>query len=395
MDAAEQIDGDGDQIVDVEMMVATSARDIDLPADVVGNGEVQDESRPLLNQSEKPKINIFSISYPRKKPRDKLLRLAEAEISVVSQAVQWVWNGSRYSGLVCMALSSVIYCIMEVISDIFSAQSIPLIETTFARCTIILILSYFWLRRSGQPILGQAQVRSLLLSRAVVGCLSLFSFIYSIQRLPLSQAIFLSLTTPVIASIMARIFMKEKLKVAEMGGLGCSFFGLIFLFSPILTTQGGLASSIYITGSNQTYAVLVGLFSALSGGISYCLVRAAAKTAEEPVATVFSFGALACLVAGICTFTFQDFVLPSVYSLLLIMILGVLAFLAEVLLARSLQLEKTSKVANVQFIEVALTQTWLISSSRLDSSFGRLIGILLILISISSTMYIGPDKETE
>lgn len=47
--------------------------------------------------------------------------------------------------------------------------------------------------------------------------------------------------------------------------------------------SGGLAGNVYITGSNQTYAVLVGLFSAISGGISYCLVRAAAKTSEEPV----------------------------------------------------------------------------------------------------------------
>uniref|UniRef100_A0A7N0ZTC8 EamA domain-containing protein n=1 Tax=Kalanchoe fedtschenkoi TaxID=63787 RepID=A0A7N0ZTC8_KALFE len=391
MDSAERNDGEENHVV-VEMMVASSSSsEIDPPA---ASGEIRDEITPLLNQSQKPKINIFSISYPRKKPRDQLSRLTEAEISAVSQAAQWAWNGSRYSGIVCVALSSLIYCIMEIISDLFTAQSIPLIETTFARCTIILILSYFWLRRSGQPVLGPTHARSLLFLRAVLGCLSLFSFIYSIQRLPLSQAIFLSFTTPVIASIVARIFMNEKLKISEMGGLGCSFFGLIFLFAPILTTQGGVGSSVYITGSNQTYAVLIGLFSAISGGVNYCLIRAAATSSEQPVTTVFSFGVLATLVGGICTFAFQDIVVPSVYSLLIIITLGVLAFFAEVLLARGFQLEKTSKVANIQFVEVAFSQIWLISSLRLDSSFGRLLGILLILISTCSTMYIGPDKET-
>lgn len=140
----EQIHGDD---VVVEMMIASEMNPPPAAEGSAAAAEIQDEIRPLLSQSDKPKINIFSISYPRKKqPRveiiylyfyaslinyyttslhvfdlqDKLLRLAEVEISVVTQAAQWVWNGSRYSGLVCMALSSLVYCTMEVISDVFS-----------------------------------------------------------------------------------------------------------------------------------------------------------------------------------------------------------------------------------------------------------------------------------
>lgn len=59
-----------------------------------------------------------------------------------------------------------------------TVQSIPLFETAFTRCTIILISSYIWLRRSGQPIFELTNVRHLLISRAVLGYLSLMSFIY-------------------------------------------------------------------------------------------------------------------------------------------------------------------------------------------------------------------------
>ena len=44
-------------------------------------------------------------------------------------------------------------------------------------------------------------------------------FIFSIQRLPLSQAVVLSFTTPIMASIMARIILHEKLNIAEFGGI--------------------------------------------------------------------------------------------------------------------------------------------------------------------------------
>ncbi|KAL0001614.1 hypothetical protein SO802_015395 [Lithocarpus litseifolius] len=312
---------------------------------------------PLLNPVQKPKINIFTISYPRTKTREQLTRLPESETSPVTQFILWVWSGSRYSGLLCMAISSVIYFVMEVLSDVFSAQSIPLFETAFTRCTIVTILSYFWLRKSGHSIFGQTHVRKLLVSRAFMGYLSLMSYVYCIQRLPLSQAIVLSFTTPIMASIAARIILNEKLKIADIGGLACSFFGVLFIFRQILTNPGSLvkageANNTYLSGSYHVYVVLVGLFSSTTGGISYCLTRAGAKASDQPVVTVFSFGILASPAAGICTFSFEDFVLPGLHSFLLMLVLGVLAFFAEVFLARGLQLEKTTKAANVQYILV-------------------------------------------
>lgn len=382
---------DGDQAT-VELIVCNSS-----PSAADGGGTASDEIAPLLAQSEKPKTNIFSVSYTRRKPREHVI---ETDTSLTN-CMLWVWNGSRYSGLMCMALSSTIYFFMQVISDVFMVQSIPLFETVFMRCTVTLILSYLWLRRSGQPIFGPMHARNLLVLRALVGFLSLFSFVYSIQRLPLSQATVLSFTAPIMASIAARIILREKLKIAEIGGLALSFFGVLFIFRRILTTQavsGGLvkpgeAISLNVRGSDHMLAVLVGLFSSITGGISYCLIKAGANASDQPLVTVFSFGILASPAAGICLFFFEEFVLPSFYSFLLMLVLSVLAFFAEVLLARGLQLEKTSKVANVQYIEVALTQLWGMGLSRIAPSFGRLVGCVLILVSVFYTMYIGPEKE--
>lgn len=379
---------DGDKAT-VELIVCDSS-----PTAADGGGTASGEIAPLLTQSEKPKINIFSVSYPRRKPRE---HVTETDTSLTN-CMLWVWNGSRYSGLMCMALSSTIYFFMQVISDVFMVQSIPLFETAFTRCTVTLILSYLWLRRSGQPIFGPMHARNLMILRALLGFLSLFSFVYSIQRLPLSQATVLSFTAPIMASIAARIILHEKLKIADIGGLALSFFGVLFIFRRILTTQGGLvkpgeANSLKVRGSDHMLAVLVGLFSSITGGISYCLIKAGAKASDQPLVTLFSFGILASPAAGICLFFFEEFVLPSFYSFLLMLVLSVLAFFAEVLLARGLQLEKTSKVANVQYIEVALTQLWGMGLSRIAPSFGQVMGCVLILVSVFYTMYIGPEKE--
>ncbi|XP_016746264.1 pseudopaline exporter CntI isoform X2 [Gossypium hirsutum] len=359
-----------------------------------------EEITPLLTQIERPKINIFSVSRSRRKPRELVIKAPETEISPVSQFMLWAWSGSRYSGLLCMALSSVIYFVMEVLSENFTAQSIPLFETSFVRCTVTLILSYIWLRRIGLPIFGATHPRKLLLLRSLVGYLSLLSFIYCIQRIPFSLAILLSFTTPIMASIMARIFLHEKLKITEIGGLACSFSGMLFIFQQMLTTQGGLqkteeASNSSCGGSNHIYAALIGFFSSITGGISYCLIKAAAKATDQPVVTVLSFAILASPAAGICTFAFEEFVLPSFNSLSLMLALGILSFLAEVFLAHGLQLEKINKAANVMFMEAALSQLWGIGTSSIAPSLGRLVGCILILISVSFTMFFGPEKENE
>ncbi|XAR68127.1 hypothetical protein NMG60_11003145 [Bertholletia excelsa] len=359
-----------------------------------------DQVTPLLAQP-KPKINIFTVSYTRRKPnREQVARLTESETSPFTQFFTWLWSGSRYSGLLCMAFSSTIYCTMEVLSDSLSVQSIPLFETVSARCIIISVLSFMWLRKSGQPIFGPSNARNLLALRALTGYFSLLSFVYCIQRLPLSQAITLSFATPVMASLAARIIFHEKLKIAEIGGLACSFFGVLFIFRPMFTTQGWLAkaaetSDSYIQGSHHFFAIIIGLFSSVTGGISYCLVRAGAKASDQPVITVFSFGILASPASVVSMFAFEDFVLPSVSSLFLMVVIGVLAFFAEVFLARGLQLEKTSKITNIQYIEVALSQLWGMTSSKISPSFGRLVGCALIWISACCTFYMGPEKDIE
>ncbi|XP_075080519.1 uncharacterized protein LOC107803890 [Nicotiana tabacum] len=501
MPIAEPMNGDGstrigvndieDAIGVVEMVGPSSITAVDSSSTAESSISICDDDQiaPLLTQSERPKINIFTISYPtrQKLNKEEVIKVVEPDKSPFLQFIVWLWSGSRYSGLLCMVLSSIIYSTMGVVSDVFTAQSVPLFEIAFARCTVVLILSSVWLRRSGQPIFGPTSARKLLVLRALTGYISLMSFIYSIQRLPVSQAIILSFTAPIMASTVARVTLHEKLKIAEIGGLASSFFYLpvgrelipfrksipkrnpypfhhrnptsvkstaLGLVSPsflqlslffylqwfmpcsffhslwylkksgsfypyqdgknleshlvsYLNSQsigafltGAFPSSIeasesHFKGSHHIFAGLVGLFSSAATGVTYCLTRAGAKAADQPVLPVFSFVLFASPAAVMSTFAFENFVLPSFYSFLLMAVLGVLAFFAEITLARGLQLEKTSRVANIQFIEAALSQFLGMGSSRIIPSFGRLFGCIIILISACCTMYIGPEKEIE
>ncbi|XP_070030478.1 uncharacterized membrane protein YMR253C isoform X2 [Nicotiana sylvestris] len=325
MPIAEPMNGDGstrigvndieDAIGVVEMVGPSSITAVDSSSTAESSISICDDDQiaPLLTQSERPKINIFTISYPtrQKLNKEEVIKVVEPDKSPFLQFIVWLWSGSRYSGLLCMVLSSIIYSTMGVVSDVFTAQSVPLFEIAFARCTVVLILSSVWLRRSGQPIFGPTSARKLLVLRALTGYISLMSFIYSIQRLPVSQAIILSFTAPIMASTVARVTLHEKLKIAEIGGLASSFFGLLFIFQPMFKPQGAFPSSIeasesHFKGSHHIFAGLVGLFSSAATGVTYCLTRAGAKAADQPVLPVFSFVLFASPAAVMSTFAFEE-----------------------------------------------------------------------------------------
>lgn len=43
------------------------------------------------------------------------------------------------------------------------------------------------------------------------------------------------------------------------------------------------ASDSLVPETDQTYGLVIGLFSSILGGISYCLIRAGAKASDQPV----------------------------------------------------------------------------------------------------------------
>ncbi|XP_059077827.1 uncharacterized protein LOC131034649 isoform X2 [Cryptomeria japonica] len=298
------------------------------------------------------KMSIFSVPYgrPRKEKRDKL---TESKFSSSDDFLLWAWGGSRHSGVICMAFSSFIYSIMGLLVENFAVTEVPSSETIFIRCAVILVAAFIWIRKTGQPLLGLPHVRGLLVARTIAGYLSLLGFFYSIQVLPLHDAIVLNFTTPFMAAILGRIILQEKWGVIEIGGTVCSFLGVFLIFYPVPLLQGQTPESKASTGlykpgeQNYIHAILITLLSAASGGANYCFIRAAAKASEQPMITVFAFAAFACPVAATCMFSFQKFVVPDIFAFIAMIIIALLAFVAEVLLARGLQLEKACRATSI------------------------------------------------
>eukprot|EP00252_Welwitschia_mirabilis_P005581 TRINITY_DN16046_c0_g1_i1.p1 TRINITY_DN16046_c0_g1~~TRINITY_DN16046_c0_g1_i1.p1 ORF type:complete len:187 (+),score=31.67 TRINITY_DN16046_c0_g1_i1:68-562(+) len=123
-----------------------------------------------------------------------------------------------------------------------------------------------------------------------------------------------------------------------------------------MVEENKTASNPYLpqTTSYRTN-MIIALISAVIGGAKYCFIRGAAKASDQPLTTVFAFAAFACPAAAVCMISFQQFKVPSVLPFIGTAAVGAFAFFAEILLARGLQLEKTSKATSILFFQAPLS----------------------------------------
>ncbi|MQM10860.1 hypothetical protein Taro_043759 [Colocasia esculenta] len=169
--------------------------------------------------------------------------------------------------------------------------------------------------------------------------------------------------------------------------------------SAILGELAETGDEITIRGSH-VFPILVGVLSTIAGGISYCLIKAAAKASDQPVNTVLAFGVLAAPFSAICAFSFQEFVMLDLLTLSLTIVLGILAFFAEVAFDSILMLDLfMNGPRSLASIYVSCDCIVLVSQIRASSqtslSLTRLVGCVLILASICSTMYSGTERAID
>ena len=75
-----------------------------------------------IDNTTKVNNEVELISLPYILLQNEVTRLLESETPSFTHFILWVWKGSRYSGLLCMALSSTIYFLMGVLTNIFSGN---------------------------------------------------------------------------------------------------------------------------------------------------------------------------------------------------------------------------------------------------------------------------------
>ena len=247
-------------------------------------------------------------------------------------------------GLVYMAGSALCLSVMSLLVKIVG-QRLPVFEIVMARSVLMLTFAFGHLRWLGHPLWGTN--RRLLVLRGVIGFGALCCFYYAVTHLPLADATLLHFLNPVFVAILAAIFLGEAVRPLELGGIVASLAGVVLIQQPPILF-GGDARLAW-------FPVAVALGGALFSAGAYVTVRHLRST-EHPIVIVFFFSLVAAPAS--LPLALPTAVVPQGIDWMVLLAIGLVTYVAQVLLTKGLHLEKAGRATAVTYLQIAFAFGW-------------------------------------
>jgi drug/metabolite transporter (DMT)-like permease len=183
---------------------------------------------------------------------------------------------------------------------------------------LLIVGIFFWPRGHFQPT--HLVTNPLLIARGVLGGGNLTLLYITMLELGAGRAVVLNCTYPIFASILAAIFLKEKLRVVQLLWMGLAFFGLTLVTG--LWEHGGTINGYYALGI-------------LSGFIAGCVIVVIRRLSrQEHTATIFSAQCSYALLAALGP-TIAHPVMPTAGAFVALVLGGVLVSFGQLSMTRA------------------------------------------------------------
>ena len=238
---------------------------------------------------------------------------------------------------------------------------VPTQEVAFFRNGFGLLALLPLLLRPGHASLRTRQLPRYFL-RSVIGLGSMLCGFWALGHLPLTQAVSLSYSTPLFATIAAVLWLGETVRMRRWGAVIIGFIGVLVIVRP--------GSTDFSPGT--LIAVLAAVLSALVAIQIKQLTRI--DSADTVVFYTYVFWVPLSLVPALFVWVW-----PSGIAWLWLVATGVFGTLGQLLWTRALRLGEVSALTPISFMQlplVALFGWWLF-----DESLDRwtVIGVAIIL----------------
>ncbi|KAI0776960.1 DUF6-domain-containing protein [Trametes elegans] len=290
---------------------------------------------------------------------------------------------------------------------------VPAFELIFVRMGItwICCITYMLIAKVPDPILGPKGVRLLLAARGFFGFFGLFGVYYSLQYLSLSDATVLTFLAPMCTAVTGAVLLHEPFSWREAVAGLTSLLGVVliarpaFLFgqhhhpNPVMDidmgdivegTHGEVDGAMIVTPAQRVAAVGVALLGVLGSTGAYTTIRAIGKRAH-PLHNLVSFSSQCVIVATVGMLVMRTpIVVPTRWDwLVMLVLIGIFGFIAQVLLTMGLQREAAGRGTMAIYIQIVFATIFERVVFHTSPPFLSVIGTLIIL---TSAIYVALTK---
>lgn len=233
---------------------------------------------------------------------------------------------NKTKAVFCMLISALGFTFMSV--TVKYVTGIPLFEKVFFRNLISLGVAFFMLKKSSAPMFGRRENQLALLARSIFGLAGVVLNFYAIANLTLADSSMLGKLSPIFVTIMACIFLKEKIDNKQILSIIIAFLGALLVIKPEF--------------SLEMLPSLSGIMSAASAGVAYTLLRYL-KDKESPDTIIFYFSLISVVFTA--PFALAEYVQPTFTQLGLLLATGVFASVGQFGITYAYKFAKATEVS--------------------------------------------------
>ena len=233
---------------------------------------------------------------------------------------------NKTKAVFCMLISALGFTFMSV--TVKYVTGIPLFEKVFFRNLISLVVAFSMLKKSSAPMFGRRENQLALLARSSFGLAGVVLNFYAIANLTLADSSMLGKLSPIFVTIMACIFLKEKIDSKQILSIIITFLGALLVIKPEF--------------SLEMLPSLAGILSAAASGVAYTLLRYL-KDKESPDTIIFYFSLISVVFTA--PFALAEYVQPTFIQLGLLLATGVFASVGQFGITYAYKYAKATEVS--------------------------------------------------
>lgn len=270
---------------------------------------------------------------------------------IPAKETSWVENlDPKYKslGLLAMLGSSFFFSLMALLVKLL--QRFSTFELVFWRSVLMTIFATGNLLWRGIHPLGSKQVAFILSIRGILGFGFMGAYYYAIKILPLSDAVVINYTSPVLTAIAAVFVLGEPIAKIDFLGIALSMTGVIMVSKPsfIMGMLGQDVKPLPVNG------VLGALGAAVFSTAVYLLLRF--SKGIEPMVSTNYFAVWGIVISPVMSLLFNEALhVPTSTETLLIILLAVLSVVGQNLMNIGLAMESAGKAVAMNYTQVVFS----------------------------------------
>ena len=214
--------------------------------------------------------------------------------------------------IILMIISGFSFVIMHSAAKFLSDQ-IHIFEITFLRCALVAVVLAPMIFKEGKSSLITKQPK-FQIYRIITNSIAMLCFFYGLTLTTLAEVTALNLTVPIFTTLLAFLFLNEKLKKHRLSALFIGFLGAIIVLRPDISINVG--------------GILI-LISALIWSVSLIFIKKLTET-DSPV-TISLYAGVGMIPATFVA-AYPYLIMPNLYQFLIILFIAVTGTIAQTLL---------------------------------------------------------------